>query len=380
VSRPAQSDHLVLLLRMDRMSMRKAAADRRTLPLRIAPVPGEALDSWLEALAYRHLIPFGMLLQRCGIHHQVLRDDWLLIPDRRQFEHIEHITGVEATTLINLTLARYDGLGLNLGSDARRARPSAWDWRATSRFCPQCLSDSGGRWQIVWRLNWSFACPQHQRLLADTCPKCHALQRRQVHSTRRIPRPGHCACTVRQPSGERHPCYADLASATTSHLTRSHPIVETQERIGDLLSGRPYQLKIYGREQPPRRIILNDLRLIARWVADIPPSSATTHFSTGLTGLNPLPQSTSRDSTARRNPTAAQVAIGVTAAMKVLNSSEEGAASLLHQLMKAAGTHESQGAVRLRAPDQLSPAVRIAHCRARLSTRSCEAFETDAGG
>jgi hypothetical protein len=96
---------------MDRMSIRKAAADRRTLPPHVAPVSGEALDSWLEALAYRHLIPFVMLLRRCSIHHQVLRDDWMWIPDRRQFEHVEHITGVETSTLIKLTLARYEGLG-----------------------------------------------------------------------------------------------------------------------------------------------------------------------------------------------------------------------------------------------------------------------------
>ena len=27
-----------------------------------------------------------------------------------------------------------------------------------SRYCPKCLAESGGRWQLQWRLAWTFAC------------------------------------------------------------------------------------------------------------------------------------------------------------------------------------------------------------------------------
>ena len=38
----------------------------RTLPLRVPIVPGEALDSWLEALARRHQVTVGMLTTALG--------------------------------------------------------------------------------------------------------------------------------------------------------------------------------------------------------------------------------------------------------------------------------------------------------------------------
>jgi hypothetical protein len=38
----------------------------RTLPLRVPPVPGEALDSWLEALARRRQVTVGTLAAALG--------------------------------------------------------------------------------------------------------------------------------------------------------------------------------------------------------------------------------------------------------------------------------------------------------------------------
>ena len=40
----------------------------RTLPLRVPIVPGEALDSWLEALARRHQVTVGTLITALGWH------------------------------------------------------------------------------------------------------------------------------------------------------------------------------------------------------------------------------------------------------------------------------------------------------------------------
>lgn len=39
----------------------------RTLPLRLEPLPGEALDSWLEALAHRLHTPLGNLMAGLGL-------------------------------------------------------------------------------------------------------------------------------------------------------------------------------------------------------------------------------------------------------------------------------------------------------------------------
>ena len=47
---------------------RLVSAPARTLPLRVPIVPGEALDSWLEALARRHQVTVGTLVTALGWH------------------------------------------------------------------------------------------------------------------------------------------------------------------------------------------------------------------------------------------------------------------------------------------------------------------------
>lgn len=39
----------------------------RTLPIRVAPLPGEALDSWLETLAHRSMVSFREILIALGL-------------------------------------------------------------------------------------------------------------------------------------------------------------------------------------------------------------------------------------------------------------------------------------------------------------------------
>ena len=71
-----------------------------------------------------------------------------------------------------LTLARYDGIALRLDRQSGHVvRNLLWGRAAGSRFCPECLAQTGGRWQLAWRLGWSFACLIHSRLLADACPR-----------------------------------------------------------------------------------------------------------------------------------------------------------------------------------------------------------------
>ena len=43
----------------------------RTLPIRLDPLPGEALDSWLETLAFRMQRPVGDLLRSLGLRRRV---------------------------------------------------------------------------------------------------------------------------------------------------------------------------------------------------------------------------------------------------------------------------------------------------------------------
>lgn len=342
--------------------MLRRTADGRTLPLHVTPVSGEALDSWLEAIAHRHDTPFGTLLQRCGMHHQALCGDWMLVSEQRRFEHLGRITGVEPSTLVAMTLARYGGLGMNLGGRGMRARPTPWGWKAMSRYCPQCLHDTEGRWQIAWRLNWSFACPRHHRLLADRCPECKGQQRWRVHSTLRVPWPGHCALTRRESiNGASVPCHADLATVGTQTFEDGAPIIEAQRRIDELLMGRPIDFPLFQESQPHPRDALRDIMLIARWAAGHAPATQLgIQLPTDVTrvaGGQPTAASTQR---LQGNPGVTEVATGVATAIEVLNAPDVSrAAGLLRQVLT------STGGVAIPAASGLSPIVRTAYDQMR---------------
>ena len=80
----------------------------RTLPIRVLPVTGEALDSWIEAIAARLDTPVGGVLTHLGLVNRATADrygrDWTvgLRPD--EADDIAAATGVHAATLHRLTL------------------------------------------------------------------------------------------------------------------------------------------------------------------------------------------------------------------------------------------------------------------------------------
>ena len=45
----------------------------RTLPIRVAPIEGEALDSWLEAIAHRTHTAFGDVLSAVALDSHPVR-------------------------------------------------------------------------------------------------------------------------------------------------------------------------------------------------------------------------------------------------------------------------------------------------------------------
>jgi TniQ len=88
----------------------------RTLPLRLAPLPGEALDSWLDALAHRLKVPLTDLCWSLGLPggpHNVLRKDGIpasrvvLLRDH-EAQAISAAAGVPVPALHAMTMARYD--------------------------------------------------------------------------------------------------------------------------------------------------------------------------------------------------------------------------------------------------------------------------------
>src|SRR5262249_56815433 len=105
-------------------------------------------------------------------------------------------------------------------------------------YCPACLREDGGRWQLVWRLPWAFACPRHHRLLADTCPAC----RRRTHPDRPGHRgephqPGTCTTPVVQRNRGVHTpaCAYPLTDVITTAIPPDGLTQHSLRHIGELI-------------------------------------------------------------------------------------------------------------------------------------------------
>jgi TniQ len=210
----------------------------RQLPIVLAPLPGEALDGWIEAYARRLLCTSAEFLDCVGLPRaragQMLVD--LLAAER---DALTHATGADHGTLTAMTLRPFHGLAVTIRPTTRGlARPPAWRRTAGSRYCPACLQTVGGRWPLAWRLPWSFACQEHGLLLLDTCPSCRARPlpsgRRQLGMTRA----GTCTTPVAPDGGRRRrrrACGHALTDSTAVPLPDDGPIMGAQRLVERLL-------------------------------------------------------------------------------------------------------------------------------------------------
>ena len=251
----------------------------RTLPLRLAPLPGEALDSWLDALAHRLKVPLTDLCRGLGLPggpHSVLRasdipaNRVVLLRDH-EAQAISAAAGVPVPVLYAMTMARYDGCAIMIDNASRRVGiRTLWGRGRGSRYCPGCLTATGGRWQVRWRLTWSFACTTHQRLLADTCPKCDRIPGFRASESHLPPSPGYCEAPVPLP-GENQPpgrprhrrCGADLSQAPALQIPPGHPVLAAQQIIDQLIDGDTADFGLYAAAPQPTITALADLRAIA---------------------------------------------------------------------------------------------------------------------
>lgn len=191
--------------------------------MRVRPVEGEAIDSWLEAMARHMDLSLSSLAKMLQLSVEE-RSCWHIWIPPAQRRAIGLATGTGADSIGSMTLSDYDGRALRLDPVTREIDPAfpygALRW---SRYCPHCLSDSQDRWQIRWRLGWSFACLEHNVLLLDACPTCHARPRRR-QTFRGRPEPGLCNCGYR------------LNDAPTSSMEANDPILEAQQTVADVIA------------------------------------------------------------------------------------------------------------------------------------------------
>jgi hypothetical protein len=235
----------------------------RTLPLRLSPLPGEPLDSWLEAYCRRLDVTTGMLLAALGLrtHPQELHGlpDYTVWLHPAEARRLADAAGVEVARLHAMTLRHYDGHVLRVDQPSRAVGRSAWWARSRgSRYCPTCLSERDGRWLLRWRLSWVFACTAHGLLLHDSCPACGHIPRRIAtsHSSRRPA--GTC------PGTADRPCGADLRTIDPLRLPADDPLLATQDWINTLLSAVESRTTTELSATPA--VVFGDLRVVGCWL------------------------------------------------------------------------------------------------------------------
>ena len=221
----------------------------RALPIRLAPVPGEALDSYLEALACRYGATWGDVIDAVGLGTSAapVRPGpypWVGGLTGSQLSAVSQSTGVDVSTLAQMTLSGF--------------MPAAVDkplvplllWPPRSRFCAACLAgEVAGRWQLWWRLRWSFACPRHGCLLADRCPQCSRPQRTGPLPSWLIPQTGTCARKAPGTFGrDLTRCGATLSTHPIDVLPRGG-VLDAQRRLLQYLRQESVSDGIY-RDQP----------------------------------------------------------------------------------------------------------------------------------
>ena len=101
----------------------------RTLPIRVAPIPGEALESWLGAIAQRLQTPWGDLLAALEPTSAdtpgLLRQNLTAYLNTHEAAAIAHATGIWQATVEASTLGHHDGHLVTVDHSTGRVR-SPW--------------------------------------------------------------------------------------------------------------------------------------------------------------------------------------------------------------------------------------------------------------
>jgi hypothetical protein len=349
-------------------------AGPRTFPIRVPPVPGEALDSWQESLAARLQATPGDIAAATAPSTRPGKAGpaSVIMVSSDDAAVMAASCGLTPADVHGLTLARFDGTALRLDRQSGRVvRNVLWGRAAGSRFCPRCLAETGGRWKLAWRLSWSFACLDHGLLLTDACPECGRMQRLQPHPATQVPRPGTCACPGPGAIGVSPPrCGAGLTAARTLALDPGHPVLAAQQFINRIIAAGHADAGIYASSPQPADAALADVRFLAATIlrasspgslASVLPADITAEYAAAVSV--PHESHGSRPTTAGILPgslapaSAAVTAAAVTAAAGPLASEDlREAASGLRRTFRA---EETRSWERARAASPALQAVRL---------------------
>lgn len=217
---------------------------------------GDALDTYLEALAAANGITLRSLMERTGVLDDTGRFPalWGAVVTERHAARLFDTIGVDAQ---QMTLSRYhpnaldlDGLDPDRPTSMRTVLRRQWLHIAGSRYCPECLR-AGRHWQTAWKLPWTFACTTHRVWLHDTCPACE--RRPRTYGDKPTTQPAFTTvvgdptrCPNRARTGHTNvgraaaPCGTDLAQVTSIRCPTT--IIEAQRSINTWLRSPTVEL------------------------------------------------------------------------------------------------------------------------------------------
>jgi len=250
------------------------AAERtpRSLPTRVAPLPDEALASWLLRFAE----PFGVspeaLLLGDGEMDFATHPDWWRKPDALVVAALARSTGISGDRIRSLSFASWpddeplvDSVPDRFGRQRFTAeRPS----RQTRRIgiCPDCVAEDETPYiRRTWTIGWMAACPTHGKILVRACPECGTKLRLPGLSSGDHFAPDRCPR-----------CASRLARA--SARVTPEPVLRLQQRV---LEGRPtgiINLPEVGALAWPVAVALFDVLLGVVWI-DTKPTARNQLFA-----------------------------------------------------------------------------------------------------
>ncbi|OIK04730.1 TniQ family protein [Streptomyces monashensis] len=208
------------------------------LPYVVDPLPGEALDSWIEAYARELIVTSREFLTFIGLPGPHLERMLVkLLPEEAAV--LARRTGVSPETLCAMTLEPFDQITVTLRHTTRGlGSPPRWRRHKGSRYCPTCLAESGGRWQLAWRDPWTFACTPHAQLLVETCEGCGQRPHPAGRHPAGVTNPARCTMARalgRGSKGARLPCHADLTTAVAQQVPADGQIIQAQHFVDAII-------------------------------------------------------------------------------------------------------------------------------------------------
>ncbi|WP_416960038.1 TniQ family protein [Streptomyces sp. Agncl-13] len=253
----------------------------RRLALVPDPYPGESLLSWVDALAGLNRIS---RLQALRFAAFVRPGSSAYRPSLRFVAHlptdvmarVQATTGLSAEQLHRITLMHYaDGVLPPPPSSTHRRTIAMWLHRlqlaqpVSSRACPPCLRESGGRWLLRWRLIWSFACVRHRVFLLSVCRGCG----NGLHQV--LPGPGSpVMCGHSDWKRPGYVCRHSIWRMRPPRLSDTH-LLECQRRLDDLIDHphRPGSMDILR----TLHLALEDIRGGYDFAPSLPDTDAVLH-------------------------------------------------------------------------------------------------------